>query len=164
MQDHEICITHLSSKCSPLSYLLRNFLIVLSSPQKLRCFLDDKSHKPVTLTLTGSCTGIPPVKEVQNFQAVVRQSDTKQLSISNKTNQLWVLKPIIDGEYWSGPVTFNVEPQQTKGYELTYFPLTMTSENKKHMVSKGFLVINFYFQQFKVIFMSYLIFLPHQVP
>ncbi|XP_035827636.1 hydrocephalus-inducing protein [Aplysia californica] len=102
---------------------------------KLKCLLDGGPHKPVTLTLTGSCTGIPPVKEVQNFQAVVRQSDTKQLMIPNKSNQLWNLKPIIDGEHWTGPITFMVEPQQTKGYELTYKPLTMTSENKKHMGS-----------------------------
>ena len=102
--------------------------------QKLKCFLDGGPHKPVTLTLTGSCTGIPPVKEIQNFQSLVRGSDTKPLMIPNKSNQLWNLKPIIDGEYWTGPITFTVEPQQTKGYDLTYKPLTMTSENKKHTV------------------------------
>ena len=110
-------------------------MFILCVVQKLKCFLDGGPHKPVTLTLTGSCTGIPPVKEIQNFQSVVRQTDTKSLMIPNKTNQLWNLKPIIDGEYWTGPITFQVEPQQTKGYELTYRPLTMTSENKKHTVS-----------------------------
>ncbi|XP_059164883.1 hydrocephalus-inducing protein homolog isoform X3 [Physella acuta] len=99
---------------------------------KLKCYLDGGPHKPITLTLTGSCTGIPPVKEVQNFQCVVRQTETRQLMIPNKSNQLWNLKPIIDGEHWTGPVSFIVEPQQTKSYELTYKPLTMTAENKKH--------------------------------
>lgn len=45
-----------------------------------------------------------------------------------------MLRPVIDGEYWSGPDTITVEPQQSKNYELTYRPLTMTQEGKKHMV------------------------------
>ncbi|XP_070194710.1 hydrocephalus-inducing protein homolog isoform X4 [Littorina saxatilis] len=99
---------------------------------KLRCFLDGGPHKPVTLTLTGSCTGIPPIKEVQNFFTQVRGRDTKFISIPNRTNQQWELTPVIEGEHWTGPVTFSVEPLQTKQYELTYKPVTMTSENKKH--------------------------------
>ena len=102
--------------------------------QKLRCFLDGGPHKPVTLTLTGSCTGIPPIKEVQNFSTQVRGRDVKMISIPNRTNQHWELTPVIEGEYWSGPVTFSVEPQQSKQYELVYRPLTMTNENKKHQV------------------------------
>ena len=54
--------------------------------------------------------------------------------VTNKTNMLWNLRPVIDGEYWTGPETFTVEPQQIKGYELKYKPLTMTSEGKKHTV------------------------------
>lgn len=46
-----------------------------------------------------------------------------------------MLRPVIDGEYWSGPDTITVEPQQSKNYELTYRPLTMTQEGKKHMVT-----------------------------
>lgn len=109
--------------------------------QKLRCFLDGGPHKPVTLTLTGSCTGIPPIKEVQNFSTQVRGRDVKMISIPNRTNQHWELTPVIEGEYWSGPVTFSVEPQQTKPYELVYKPLTMTNENKKHQVSHQLLVV-----------------------
>ncbi|KAK7505819.1 hypothetical protein BaRGS_00003090 [Batillaria attramentaria] len=99
---------------------------------KIRCFMDGGPHKPVYLTLTGSCTGIPPVKEVQNFSTQVRGKDVKMISIPNRTNQHWELTPVIEGEYWTGPVTFSVDPQQTKQYELTYKPLTMTTENKKH--------------------------------
>lgn len=61
---------------------------------------------------------------------------TRTLSITNKTNALWTLKPIIDAEYWSGPLTFTVEPQtMNKGYPISYHPLTMTQEGKKHTVS-----------------------------
>ena len=102
--------------------------------QKLRCYLEGGPHKPVTLTLTGMCIGVPPVREGQHFITSVRTKDTKNLSISNRSNQQWNLKPIIDGEQWSGPVSFIVEPLQTKQYELTYYPLTMTQEGKKHQV------------------------------
>ena len=88
----------------------------------------------MTLTLTGMCTGVPPVREGQHFSTNVRVKDTKFLTIPNRTNQVWHLKPIIEGEQWSGPVSFTVDPQQTKQYELTYHPLTMTSEGKKHTV------------------------------
>ena len=88
----------------------------------------------MTLTLTGSCTGIPPIKEVQNFSTQVRGRDVKMIAIPNRTNQYWDLTPVIEGEYWTGSVTFNVEPQQVKQYELVYKPLTMTSEHKKHQV------------------------------
>ena len=61
---------------------------------------------------------------------------TRNLLITNKTNGLWTLKPVIDAEYWSGPLTFTVEPQtMNKPYQITYHPLTMTQEGKKHTVS-----------------------------
>ena len=52
----------------------------------------------------------------------------------NKTNGLWQLRPVLDGQHWSGPETFTVEPQQIRAYELTYLPLTMTQDGKKHTV------------------------------
>ncbi|XP_052229341.1 hydrocephalus-inducing protein homolog isoform X3 [Dreissena polymorpha] len=102
---------------------------------KLRCLLTGGPHKPVTLTLTGTCIGNPQTREGQHFSTSVRTKDTKNLTIANRSNQAWHLKPIIEGEQWSGPVSFIVEPQQSKLYELTYFPLTMTSEGKKHVGS-----------------------------
>ena len=69
-----------------------------------------------------------------HFATHVRTRDTRNLVIHNRTNQLWMLRPVIDGEYWSGPDTITVEPQQSKNYELTYRPLTMTQEGKKHLV------------------------------
>jgi len=55
-----------------------------------------------------------------------------------RTNQLWQLKPIIDGEFWTGPDWFVVEPQQSKAYELVYYPLTMTTDGRKHQVRAHF--------------------------
>ena len=101
----------------------------------MKCHLEGAS--PLRLTLTGMCTGVPAFKEVQHFSSHVRNKEAKNLMVINRTNQLWQLKPIIDGEYWTGPDWFVVEPQQSKPYELTYFPLTMTHENRKHQVNMG---------------------------
>ena len=65
----------------------------------------------------------------------MRNRDVKSITLHNKSNQAWTLRPVIDGEYWSGPDTFVVEPQQSKNYELVYRPLTMTQDSKKHNVS-----------------------------
>jgi hydrocephalus-inducing protein len=46
------------------------------------------------------------------------------------------LRPIIEGEHWSGQDSITVEPQKSKNYELTYRPNVMTQEGKKHAVSK----------------------------
>jgi len=81
------------------------------------------------------------MKEVYHFTTVVRQKETKNLQLSNHTNQIWNLRPIIEGEFWSGPDTIQIAPQATKIYELTYQPLTMTAEGKKHTV-KCFIVTN----------------------
>lgn len=94
--------------------------------------------KPLKLTLTGMCVvGSPSTKEVVGFSCHVRSRETRSVMIPNRTNQQWRLQPVIDGEYWTGAETLVVEAQQTKAYELTYRPLTMTTE-KKHMGSVFF--------------------------
>ena len=65
----------------------------------------------------------------------MRNREVKNLMIHNKTNQVWLLKPVIDGEYWTGADTITIDPQTGKNYEIAYRPLTMTVEHKKHTVS-----------------------------
>ena len=79
--------------------------------------------------------------QVVYFTTHVRNKDTKNIMLNNKTNQLWTLRPVIDGEHWSGAETLIVEPQQSKSYELVYRPLTMTPDNKKHTVSEHILIL-----------------------
>ncbi|VEL31580.1 unnamed protein product [Protopolystoma xenopodis] len=90
----------------------------------------------LSLTLTGLC--VPPtlVKEVQQFQCPVRQTDTRLLQIANRTYIPWCLSPVFDGDrQWTGPETFEVEAQSTRAYEVTYHPLTMSLDGKKHQVN-----------------------------
>ena len=100
--------------------------------ENLECFIE--GWDPLLLTLTGMCVAVPPVKEVVHFSAHVRQKETRNLMVPNRTNQHWHLRPIIEGEFWTGPEVLIVEPQQTKPYELHYKPLTMTFEGRKRQV------------------------------
>ncbi|CAI9715748.1 Hypothetical predicted protein [Octopus vulgaris] len=101
--------------------------------KNIPCYVNEGEYPPLLLTLTGTCTGTPTVRDICNFQTHVRHKETKNLIISNKTNQLWELRPIIDGIYWQGPLKFVVEPQASKAYEITYKPMRMTgADGKKH--------------------------------
>lgn len=103
------------------------------------CFVNDGEYPPLKLTLTGTCASTPTSREVLHFQTFVRHKETKSIPISNRSNQQWDLRPIIDGNYWQGVHKFSVEPQSTKQYEITYSPMTMTvADNKKHTVSIRF--------------------------
>uniref|UniRef100_A0A8C4S4T7 HYDIN axonemal central pair apparatus protein n=1 Tax=Erpetoichthys calabaricus TaxID=27687 RepID=A0A8C4S4T7_ERPCA len=93
--------------------------------------------KTFKLILTGSCVSAT-IKEVINFSCHVRGRQSQTVVLPNKTVQPWVLHPIIEGEYWSGPQSFTIEAQQSKPYEITYRPLTMTTEGKKHQGSVFF--------------------------
>ncbi|XP_041376326.1 hydrocephalus-inducing protein-like isoform X3 [Gigantopelta aegis] len=107
--------------------------------EKLECFLKGGDHPPLTMTLYGICTSATPYKDTQFFQTNVRQKDMKNIPIHNRTNQLWELKPVIDGDQWSGPPFFTVEPQQSKHFPIVYKPLTMTKDTtKKHQGSLFF--------------------------
>ncbi|KAG2470211.1 HYDIN protein, partial [Polypterus senegalus] len=100
-------------------------------------FCSIEGGKTCKLTLTGSCVSAT-IKEVINFSCQVRGRQTQTVVLPNKTVQPWVLHPIIEGEYWSGPQSFTIEAQQSKPYEITYRPLTMTTEGKKHQGSVFF--------------------------
>ncbi|XP_030060864.1 hydrocephalus-inducing protein homolog [Microcaecilia unicolor] len=96
--------------------------------ENLKCFIE--GSKPLKLTLSGSGVGIPAVKEVLNFQCVVRGRQTQTILLANRTNSSWNLKPIIEGEHWTGHDSIIVDAQHNKPYEITYQPQIMTSESK----------------------------------
>lgn len=74
--------------------------------------------------------------QVLNFVCQVRSQCTQSVTLSNNSNQRWCLKPVIEGEFWSALLSLIVEPyQQNKAYEVTYKPLTMTTDGKKHLVN-----------------------------
>lgn len=101
--------------------------------QKIKCNVD--GMKPLMLTLTGSCCEVTPAREFINFTTHVREKDTKKITIPNAANMAGLIRPVIEGDYWSGPDTLLLEMGVNKTYEITYHPLTMTLDGKKHTVS-----------------------------
>jgi hydrocephalus-inducing protein len=89
---------------------------------------------PIRLALTGCCAEVLASKEIINFTSSVRQKDIKDLMVINKTDACWNLRPIIEGDYWSGTDVLVVPAQTTQPYTVTYFPLAMTTCDEKHMV------------------------------
>ncbi|KAJ3287536.1 hypothetical protein HK104_008544 [Borealophlyctis nickersoniae] len=83
---------------------------------------------PLYLTLTGMCVAQPVQNEVIKFSCPVRQSDVKGIPLTNKTSAAWHIRPVIENEYWSGPETVDIEPGQTKSYDLVFTPLEMTGD------------------------------------
>ncbi|NXU58594.1 HYDIN protein, partial [Turnix velox] len=100
----------------------------------LKCFIQDS--EPLQLTLSGSSMEPPMTKETLTFACEVREKHSQTILLSNPSNQAWTMQPVIEGEHWEGPECFHLEAsQQNKPYQITYKPLTMTSENKNHQGS-----------------------------
>ncbi|XP_030281249.1 hydrocephalus-inducing protein homolog isoform X1 [Sparus aurata] len=96
------------------------------------------STSPITLTVTGSCIIASTSKEVVHFVCPVRGSHIQTLPVSNPTNQHCSIRPVIEGEQWSAAPSVILEPLRNKTYEVTYRPLTMTADGKKHLGSVFF--------------------------
>ncbi|NXL46323.1 HYDIN protein, partial [Podilymbus podiceps] len=100
----------------------------------LQCFI--QGSEPLRLTLAGCCMETPVTKETLTFACDVREKHIQTILLSNPSNEAWTVQPVIEGEHWKGPEFFHLEAnQQNKPYKITYRPLTMSSENKKHQGS-----------------------------
>ncbi|NXS73554.1 HYDIN protein, partial [Pandion haliaetus] len=100
----------------------------------LQCFI--QGSEPLRLTLAGCCMESPVTKETLTFTCNVREKHSQTILLSNPSNEAWTVQPVIEGEHWKGPEFFHLEAnQQNKPYKITYKPLTMSSENKKHQGS-----------------------------
>ncbi|XP_077372587.1 hydrocephalus-inducing protein homolog [Festucalex cinctus] len=105
--------------------------------ENLTCCIEGSST-PITLTVTGSCIGAASSKELVNFSCPVRGSHTQTLSVVNPTNQRCSIRPVINGKHWRAAPTVVLEPLQSNTYVVTYRPLTMTVDGKKHLGSVFF--------------------------
>lgn len=76
--------------------------------------------------------GVAPL-QIQQFTTTVRTKKSKQLPpIRNDSNTVWRLSPVIGGQQWTGPDSLTINANSSGHYELTYHPLTMTSDTAKH--------------------------------
>nr|XP_019962004.1 PREDICTED: hydrocephalus-inducing protein homolog [Paralichthys olivaceus] len=102
--------------------------------ENLSCFIENRSS-PFTLTVTGSCIAASAGKEVVNFVCQVRGSHTQTLQLLNPTNQCCSIRPVIEGKQWLAAPCVTLKALQSKTYDITYRPLTMTADGKKHLGS-----------------------------
>ncbi|XP_075998116.1 hydrocephalus-inducing protein homolog [Genypterus blacodes] len=103
----------------------------------LSCHVEH-STSPITLTVTGSCIVASTTKEVVNFVCPVRCSHMQSLTVVNPTNQHCTITPVFEGEQWSAVPSLILEPLENKTYDITYQPVTMTVQGKKHQGSVFF--------------------------
>uniref|UniRef100_A0A8C9LFZ1 HYDIN n=1 Tax=Pavo cristatus TaxID=9049 RepID=A0A8C9LFZ1_PAVCR len=100
----------------------------------LQCFI--QGSEPLCLTLAGCCMETPVIKETLIFSCHVREMHSQTILLSNPSNEPWTVKPVIEGDHWKGPECIHLEGnQQDKPYKITYEPLTMSSEKRKHQGS-----------------------------
>ncbi|KAJ3074073.1 hypothetical protein HDU98_012192 [Podochytrium sp. JEL0797] len=81
--------------------------------------------KPLFL-VSGMCIPQPVQNDVIKFSSPVRQADIKSIKIENKTSTLWHIRPVIENESWTGADFIDIEPNQTKLYDLSFTPFEMT--------------------------------------
>ena len=94
---------------------------------------DVEGAQTLYLTLTGMCIPQPTQNDVVKFSSPVRSPDTKSITLVNKTNAVWHIRPIFENDIWSGPDIVEIEPGQTKAYDVTFLPIeTNTSSESGH--------------------------------
>ncbi|KAJ3022533.1 hypothetical protein HKX48_005950 [Thoreauomyces humboldtii] len=91
--------------------------------ENLLCKID--GIQPLSLTLSGMCVPPPVQNEILKFTIPVRQSESKTIPVTNKSSTHWHVRPIIDNDLWAGHEMIDIEPGQTKAYEITFTPLEM---------------------------------------
>lgn len=99
---------------------------------RLQCIIEGSQNLP--LTLTGICIPQPSHSDIIKFSIPVRGSETKSITLANKTNNSWNIFPIIENPYWTGAESFEIETGQSRVYDITFSPLEMAGpmEGGKH--------------------------------
>ncbi|VDK87027.1 unnamed protein product [Dibothriocephalus latus] len=98
-------------------------------PEGVKCLLENGASFQVNMTAI--CVPPTVAKDVLQFSCPVRATDTRGVAVANRTNSHWLLKPVVSGSEWSGAETFEVGPQETGYYEVTYHPLRMCTNGEK---------------------------------
>lgn len=104
--------------------------------EKVACNI--QGGEPLYLTLLGTCISAPTesIKDLK-FETIVRESQTLKVPVANKSGGKWRVHPSISAHseqtkfYWTGPPTLEINPGSAD-YEITYLPMTMTSEGYSH--------------------------------
>ncbi|KAI3385976.1 hypothetical protein SNEBB_004504 [Seison nebaliae] len=92
----------------------------------------DQGIPSLSINITGTCAIVQPQREILTFQACVRETISRLVTIQNKTAQNWNLNPVIESDNFNGSNSFSVPAYDKANYTLYYHPVQMTAENSPH--------------------------------
>lgn len=96
-------------------------LIRLTSPVDVR-----------VIRLTGECV-VRGQQRILQFHCPARQCIAQNITITNRSEDEWLMSGSIEGEFFSGTKELRVPAGKTKEYEIRYSPPWITDEKKKDM-------------------------------
>jgi hypothetical protein len=90
-------------------------------------------REPMSITCSGVCIS-PPTENIKTltFQSNARRNDIKTVKIANSSDRDWFISPSLQGVDWKVPYEFKVPAKGSADMPVTYYPLTMTTGDKKH--------------------------------
>jgi hydrocephalus-inducing protein len=97
---------------------------------------------PLTVTCSGACIAQPDESvQTLSFKSLARKSEIKSIKLSNPTDKDWFISPSLSGDHWQTPFEIKVPAKSSADLNVTYFPLTMTTEGKDAQTHIGKLFI-----------------------
>ena len=104
--------------------------------ERVRCILDGCDDQ--FLTLTGACVAQEAQPDKVSFQAPVRETQEKTITVKNPSATDWVLRPVIHNEAWSGAEFLTVPAGKSANFTIKYQPMRMTTAPELHVGSAFF--------------------------
>nr|XP_031837905.1 hydrocephalus-inducing protein-like [Nomia melanderi] len=91
-----------------------------------------EKYDALKIRVTGSCCKLPEPIETVVFACIVRQRETRAMTIANDTNLPWKLIPEVTGNYFSVDEAFHVPAKGSGSCLITYAPTVMNTEDTQH--------------------------------
>ena len=95
-------------------------------------------QEPPRLTLTGMCVDAEAQPQELRFETRVREPAAQSVEISNPSQTLWRISPVLVDEAWSGAEVLEIPSGESAAYHITYSPLAMTRDGEEHEGSAFF--------------------------
>lgn len=96
--------------------------------------MEIEKYDALKIRVTGSCCKLPEPIETVVFASIVRQQETRAVTIVNDTNLPWKLIPEVTDNYFSTDEAFHVPAKGSGSCVITYAPTVMNTEDTQHTV------------------------------
>ncbi|XP_058802835.1 hydrocephalus-inducing protein homolog [Phymastichus coffea] len=103
-----------------------------------KAILELEELENLSIDLLASTCQLPEAREIINFKTEIQQSQTREISIFNDSNQRWHLRPKISGDHFASTATLSVDSKTSEIYIITYDPKKLTTQET---IDEGKLII-----------------------